>query len=54
MCEAFIKGITDSGNEYIISDLYRMDFKSDMTKEEYLRDANLQKAYEVGKGLFQN
>ena len=22
MCDAFIKGITDSGNEYIISDLY--------------------------------
>lgn len=37
---AFIKGITDSGNEYIMSDLYRMDFKSDMTEEEYLRDAN--------------
>lgn len=28
MCDAFIKGITDSGNEYIISDLYKMDFDS--------------------------
>lgn len=26
MCDAFIKGITDSGNEYIISDLYKMGF----------------------------
>ena len=31
MCDSFIKGIKDSGNEYIISDLYRMDFKSDIT-----------------------
>ena len=38
--DAFIKGITDSGNEYILSDLYKMDFKADMTEKEYLRDAN--------------
>lgn len=39
MCDAFIKGITDSGNEYIISDLYKMDFNPNMTEKEYLRDA---------------
>ena len=38
--DSFIKGIVDSGNEYILSDLYKMDFKSDMTEQEYLRDAN--------------
>ena len=38
--DAFIKGIVDSGNEYVLSDLYKMDFKSDMTEQEYLRDAN--------------
>jgi NAD(P)H dehydrogenase (quinone) len=37
--DAFMKGIEDSGNEYILSDLYKMNFKSDMTEEEYLRDA---------------
>ncbi len=37
--DAFIKGITDSGNEYVMSDLYAMDFKADMTEKEYLRDA---------------
>ena len=37
--DAFIRGITDSGNEYILSDLYKMNFKTDMTEEEYLRDA---------------
>lgn len=40
MCDAFIKGITDSGNEYIMSDLYKMDFNPVMTEQEYLRDAN--------------
>ena len=39
MCDAFIKGITDSGNEYIISDLYKMDFDPNMTEKEYLQQA---------------
>ena len=38
--DSFIKGIVDSGNEYIISDLYKMNFKSDMSEKEYLRDSN--------------
>ena len=37
--DAFIKGLEDAGHEYIVSDLYKMDFKTDMTEEEYLRDA---------------
>lgn len=40
--DAFIKGIVDSGNGYILSDLYKMNFKTDMTEEEYLRDATYQ------------
>ena len=39
MCDAFIQGIVDSGNEYILSDLYKMDFDPTMTEQEYLRDA---------------
>ncbi len=39
MCSAFIKGITDSGNEFILSDLYEMGFDPVMTEAEYLRDA---------------
>lgn len=39
MRDAFIKGITDSENEYVLSDLYEMDFKSDISEVEYLRDA---------------
>ena len=47
MCDAFIRGITDSGNEYIISDLYKMGFQTDMTEEEYLRDANYRNTPDV-------
>ena len=39
MCDSFIKGIVDSGNEYILSDLYKMNFDPTMSEQEYLRDA---------------
>ena len=38
--DSFIKGIIDSGNEYILSDLYKMNFNSDISERQYLRDAN--------------
>jgi NAD(P)H dehydrogenase (quinone) len=37
--DAFIKGIEDSGQKYVLSDLYKMNFQTDMTESEYLRDA---------------
>ncbi len=51
MCDAFIKGITDSGNEYILSDLYEMDFNPVMTEQEYLRDANYRTSPEVASDV---
>ena len=51
MCDAFSKGVTDSGNEYIISDLYKMGFQTDMTEEEYLRDANYRNTPNVAKDV---
>ena len=51
MCDAFIKGITDSGNEYIMSDLYKMDFNPVMTEQEYLRDANYRNSPEVASDV---
>lgn len=39
MRDAFMEGMADSGNEYVLSDLYKTGFKTDMTEEEYLRDA---------------
>ena len=32
--DSFIKGVVDSGNEYVISDLYKMNFKTDMSEKE--------------------
>jgi len=37
--DMFLRGLSDAGDEYILSDLYKMGFKTDMTEEEYLRDA---------------
>ena len=37
--DAFIRGLEDAGHGYILSDLYQMDFRTDMTEHEYLRDA---------------
>ena len=47
MRDAFIRGVTDSGNEYIMSDLYKMGFDPVMTEQEYLRDANYRNTPEV-------
>ena len=41
----------DSGNEYIISDLYKMGFQTDMTEEEYIRDANYRNTPNVAKDV---
>lgn len=37
--DSFIRGLEDAGHTYELSDLYAMNFQSDMTKEEYTRDA---------------
>jgi NAD(P)H dehydrogenase (quinone) len=38
--DCFIKGLEESGHSYTLSDLYKMDFHTDMTETEYLREAN--------------
>ena len=49
--DSFIKGIEDSGNDYVLSDLYKMNFKTDMSEKEYLRDANYRKTPDVAKDV---
>jgi len=39
--DAFIRGLGDAGHTYEIGDLYRMDFKSEMDREQYLREVGL-------------
>lgn len=36
--EKFLKGLQDAGHEVTISDLYEMDFRTDLSEEEYLRE----------------
>lgn len=49
--DEFIKGIVDSGNEYELSDLYKMGFKTDMTEEEYLRDAYYKNTSDIAEDV---
>ena len=35
----FIAGLTSAGHSYVISDLYKMNFTTDMSEAEYLREA---------------
>ncbi len=49
--DSFIKGIEDSGNDYVLSDLYKMNFKTDMSEREYLRDANYRKAPDLAEDV---
>lgn len=37
--DSFVWGVADSGNECVVSDLYKMNFKTDMSEAEYLRDS---------------
>lgn len=38
--EEFIRGLADGGHQFTISDLYQMQFRSDICEEEYFREAN--------------
>jgi NAD(P)H dehydrogenase (quinone) len=37
--DSFIAGLESAGHDYILSDLYAMNFSSDMGESEYLREA---------------
>jgi len=36
----FIKGLEDAGHTYMLSDLYKMGFQTDISEAEYLREVN--------------
>ena len=38
--DAFIAGLESAGHSYILSDLYKMNFPSDISEEEYNREAH--------------
>lgn len=38
--EKFLEGLSKAGHKTIVSDLYKLDFKTDLSKEEYIRETN--------------
>ena len=38
--ESFINGLEAAGHTYVLSDLYKMGFQTDMSEAEYLRESN--------------
>ena len=49
--DAFLRGIADSGHEAAVSDLYKMNFRTDMSEAEYLRDAYYRNAPEPAEDV---
>ncbi|MDR0456456.1 MAG: NAD(P)H-dependent oxidoreductase [Treponema sp.] len=45
--DSFMAGLESSGHSYIISDLYKMNFKSDISEAEYLREAHYRREVSV-------
>ena len=45
--DRFISGLTSAGHDYLLSDLYKMDFKTDMSEAEYKREAYYRKEVPV-------
>ena len=39
---SFIRGLTGAGHSYLLSDLYAMNFRSDISEAEYRREADYQ------------
>ena len=45
--DSFIAGLESAGHSYILSDLYGMNFVTDMSEAEYLREANYRRELPV-------
>jgi NAD(P)H dehydrogenase (quinone) len=51
--DKFIATIKSAGHTYEISDLYKMNFNSDMSEQEYLRDSNYNKTLPLSTDVIQ-
>lgn len=45
--ESVVRGLSDAGTAYCVSDLYKMKFLTDITEKEYLRESNYQLTADV-------
>lgn len=49
--DSFLNGLKASGHEYVISDLYAMNFKTDISEEEYLKETNYRAEIPVAEDI---
>ena len=50
--EAFVCGLLDAGHTYTLSDLYEMDFVTDLDAQSYLREANYREDLPIPEDVF--
>jgi len=50
--DSFIRGLESSGHTHIVSDLYKMNFRTDMSEEEYRREAFYRRDLPVPEDVF--
>ncbi len=48
---SFLKGLKSAGHEYVISDLYDMKFKTDISEEEYIKETNYRAEIPVAEDI---
>jgi len=51
--DSFIEGLKSTGHEFIISDLYKMNFSSDINEKEYLREAYYRREASLQKDVME-
>ena len=49
--DAFILGLENAGHTYEVSDLYKMNFETDMSESEYLREAYYRRELTVSEDV---
>jgi NAD(P)H dehydrogenase (quinone) len=50
--EKFLSGLKNAGHEYIVSDLYNMKFNSELSEDEYLREAFYREDIPIADDVF--
>ena len=51
--EAFLKGLSDAGHSYEVSDLYEMKFSPVLSESEYRREAYYEDTIEIPADVYQ-
>lgn len=49
--DSFLTGLKSAGHQFVISDLYDMKFKTDMSEEEYIKETNYRAEIPVAEDI---